>query len=373
MRISKSIVFTAASFGMVIPHMGYAESSRHIGFAGSPFELYGQLNFGVFDFDDGTDRKTKFLDNDNSNSRVGLWYRNSLSNGSTLKFNLETALGFEESDGVDINDDDFDWDLKRTNVRHVEGIFETPTYGTFYLGQGSMSADGITEADFSGTGLIAYVSISDSAGGIQFREKNEDTFGPTVGSGFSPLDGARRLRFRYDTPAFYGITFSASYGEEWLDQSNENDYTDIAARYSGNYGDLKVDARLGYQWIDVDDGKDEEIVAGSVAVMHTPTGLSGALAGGSADENDRDYWYAKLGYQRDWFSIGTTHLSVDYYDGDDFSAKGSDSKSWAIAVVQNIDRFNVEVYAAYRNYDFDLDDNDFEDVDMIAIGARWKF
>ena len=364
MRIANTAVLTAASFSFAIPHISYA---------GSAFEFYGQLNFGVFDFDDGTDRKTKFVDNDNSNSRVGLWYRNSLSNGSTLKFNLETALGFEESDGIDINDDSFDWDLKRTSVRHVEGIFETPTYGTFYLGQGSMSADGITEADYSGTGVISYVSVGDSASGIQFREKNQDPSSTTVGSGFSPLDGARRLRVRYDTPAFYGITFSASYGEEWLDQSNDNDYTDIAARYSGDYGDFKVDGRLSYQWIDVDDGKNEEIVAGSAAILHMPTGLSGAIAGGSADESDKDYLWGKLGYQQDWFSFGTTHLSVDYYNGDDFSTKGSDSDSWAVAVVQKIDRLNIEVYAMYRNYDFDSSDANFEDVEVYAVGARWKF
>ena len=375
MRLTHSLcsmvaIATTCSFA---PYIGYAEPNRHIGFGGTPFEFYGQVNLGFFRYDDGTDKETAFLDNDNSNTRLGLWFRNPFADGSTLKFNLEANLGLEKTDEVTIDDNNFDLDFERTDWRHIEAIYESANYGTFYLGQGSMSADTITEADFSGTDVITYVSIPDLAGAMQFREKDEDPSLTTVGSGFSPLDGSRRLRARYDTPSFNGFVFSASYGQEWLDRDNDNNYTDVGVRYKGDYGDFKLDGRLAYQWIDNKDTPNEQIIAGSAALLHTPTGISGLLAGGSADESDSNYFFTKLGYQQDRFTIGTTHFSVDYYNGDDFSSKGSDSKSWAVAAVQQIERYNLEIYAAYRNYDFDSSGTNFEDVKVYALGARWKF
>jgi hypothetical protein len=360
----RPVASTAVALFLALPQVGHAES---------PFEFYGQLNFGLFDFDDGTDRSTKFLNNDNSNTRIGIWYRHQFANGTTLKFNLETALGFEESDEVTIDDNKFDFDQDRTDWRHIELIYDTARYGVFYLGQGSMSADGVTEFDLSGTDVITYASVSDLAGAIQFREKGLAPSSVEVENAFSDLDGSRRLRARYDTPSFNGFTFSASYGDEWLDQSNKNDYTDIAVRYSNDFQDLQVRGGIAYQWIDNKRSPNEQRVNGSVAVLHTPTGISGLIAGASEDKSDKDFLYGKLGYQQDWFSFGTTHLSVDYYDGDDFSTKGSDSKSWSLAAVQKIDQFNLEVYAAYRNYDFDSSGTNFEDIKVYSIGARWKF
>jgi predicted porin len=362
--VVKSVSLSAAALLLVMPQFVKAES---------PVELYGQLNFGIFDIDDGTERSTKVRDNGNSNSRVGLWYRHSLSNGSTLKFNFETALGIEQSDQVTIDEDDIDWDLKRTSLRKFELIFDTPNYGVFYAGQGSMSADGVSEFDLSGTDVISYASVSDLAGSIQFREKNAAPSRISVGNAFSDLDSARRLRARYDTPAFNGFTLSASYGEEWLDQSNDNEYTDIAVRYARDYGDFEVKGGIGYQWIDVDNGTDEERLNASVAFLHSPTGFSALLSAGNEDESDADFVYGKLGYQQNWFPIGKTHLSVDYFDGNDFSTKGSDSTSWSLAAVQKIESLNMEVYAAYRSYEFDTSGTTYEDVDVFAIGARWKF
>jgi len=360
----RPVTCTVFAFCLALPQVGHAES---------PFQFYGQVNFGVFNFDDGTQSKTQFLDNDNSDTRIGFWVRHEFDNGTMLKFNFETATGFTKTDEVTIDDNTFDFDQDRTDIRKIEFIYDTARYGVFYLGQGSMSADGVSEFDLSGTDLITYASIPDLAGSIQFRERRMDPSSVDVGAAFSDLDGARRARVRYDTPAFNGFTFSASYGQEWLDRDNDNNFTDISLKYSNDFQDLKVTGGIAYQWIDNKSAPNEQRVNGSVAVLHTPTGINGLIAGGSEDESNADFIYGKLGYQRDWFSFGTTHLSVDYYDGNDFNTRGSDSKSWALAAVQKIDRFNLEIYAAYRNHDFDSSDTDFEDIEVYAIGARWKF
>ena len=337
------------------------------------FEFYGQLNFGLFNVDDGTESETFITDNDNSNTRIGLRYSNDLAGGGTVKFNFETALGIQGSSSVTMADNDPDIDLKRTDLRKLEIAYETPGIGTFYAGQGSMSADGVTEADFSGTTVVSYVGVTDLAGSFQFRPDGGALSGTSIGSTFGSFDGARRLRLRYDTPEVAGFVGSISYGEEELNQDDDREFTDIALKYAQDYGDLKVDGRIGYQWIDDDDGTDEEILAGSLAVLHKPSGVSFALAAGDPDESDASYWYAKLGYQQQWFSTGTTALSLDYYDGSDFGSDGADSQAWAISAVQRVDAYNLELYASYRVYDYDVSGSDFEDIDLVVIGARWKF
>ena len=165
---------------------------------------------------------------------------NTLASGGTIRLKLETALGFSGSSSVTIDDNDFDIDLKRSDIRHIDLIYDTAGYWIVYLGQGSMASDGVSEFDLSGTGVITYASVSDLAGSIGFREKGAAPSATDVGAVFSDLDGARRLRARYDTPSVNGFTFSASYGEEWLDRSNDNDYADVAVRYSTDFQDLQV-------------------------------------------------------------------------------------------------------------------------------------
>ncbi len=338
------------------------------------FEFYGQLNFGLFHTDDGTESETYFTDNDNSNTRVGFRYSNSLAAGGSVRFNLETALGFQGSSSVTMDDTDLDIDLKRTDLRKLEVSYVTPSWGTFWLGQGSMSADGVTQADFSRTTVVSDVQVRDLARSFQFRPDGGALSGTSIGNTFNSFDGSRRLRLRYDTPEFAGgFMGSISYGEEELNRDDDREFTDIALTYKHDYGDIQADGRLGYQWIDDDEGTDEEILAGSFALLHKPSGVSFALAAGDPKENDASYWYTKLGYQQKWFSIGGTALSIDYYDGSDFRGEGADSKSWAVAAVQRVDDYNLELFAAYRVYDYDASGTDFEDIDVLTIGARWRF
>ncbi|QJF52571.1 porin [Roseobacter ponti] len=337
--------------------------------AQSTFEVYGQLNFGVFSTDDGFDSETYFTDNDNSNSRVGFNWMNSFGDGRSLRFNFETGLGLNGSSAVTIDDTDLDFDFSRRELRKFEFIYRTPDTGTISLGQGGTASDGVAEADFSGTSVIAYSGISDLAGSIEYRGAGGAGTGIAIGDTFKSFDGARRFRLRYDTPSWNGLVFSASGGEEVLAEGNDNEYYDIGARYTGDYGDLRADARLGYAWV----SGGEELMVGSVASLHVPTGLSIAVSAGAQQEGNDDYVYAKLGWQQDWFSIGTTALSVDLYEGNDYAIDGSDSASVGLAVVQQVDDYDLEIYAAWRRHEFDAPGTTVADIDVFAIGARWKF
>ena len=166
---------------------------------GATFTPYGHLNFAYMSFDDGQVDTGQLAENESSSSRLG--FRLSRAFGDNeLTFRFETSIGFAPSDEFSQTSepDDFDWD--RENLRHVDLIYRTGSYGAFYLGQGSMASDGIGQFDMSGTGLAAAVSVSDVAGGFELRETTGALSGIEIGDAFSSFDGTRAGRIRYDTP-----------------------------------------------------------------------------------------------------------------------------------------------------------------------------
>ncbi|MFD2740448.1 porin [Sulfitobacter aestuarii] len=333
------------------------------------FEFYGQLNFGIFHTDDGVENDTYLGDNDNSNSRIGLIWETDLANGAGLKFHFESALGFTGSSAMSPSDNDLDLDWRRTDLRKFEVVYTTPSIGAISFGQGSTATDGITEQDFSGTDVIAYSGLSDLAESVAFNTEAGSATGVTVGSAFSNLDGARRFRLRYDSPDFNGFGFSVSGGEEVLRRGDDREFYDLGLRYGNDYGVNKVAAGLGYSWV----SGGGEVLSGSLAMLHEPSGINAAFAVGEQQDGDAAYAYVKLGLIRSFNSLGSTAFSVDYYEGDDFALAGSDSSSVGLAVVQRIDRYNTEIYAAYRRYSYDAPALDTQDIDVAVLGARWKF
>jgi len=259
--IHKLQITTATVLVLSVPTFSLADPT---------FDIYGQLNFGLFSVDDGTESETFVTDNDNSNTRVGATYSNDLTNGGTIKGHFETALGIDGSADATMDNNDSDIDLNRTELRKLELIYETPGFGTFYGGQGSMSADGVAEADLSGTTVAAYSSVSDLAGSFEFRPEDGPLSGTSVSDAFKSYDGARRARLRYDTPSYNGFTGSISWGKELLVVPDKREFTDLAVKYASDYGAYKVDGRLGYQWIKgTEDGEtDEEVASGSIAVRY---------------------------------------------------------------------------------------------------------
>lgn len=337
--------------------------------AGPEWDFYGHLNLGVISVDDGFDRESSLTDNDNSNSRVGIIFKQGLQNGGEFRFHFETAIGLTGSSAISRTDKSFDAEYRRTELRKFEIIYETASIGTFSFGQGSIATDSVAEADFSGTSVIAYSSLQDQAGSQEFRLASGAGSGVTIGNAFSAFDGGRRFRVRYDTPTYKGFGFAVSGGKEVLASGNDDEFYDFGLTYNRDYGAYKVAGRLGYSIRD----SAEELILGSAAVLHEPTGLSLAIAGGRQQQGDDSYVYVKAGLQRDWFSFGRTHLSLDFYEGDDFQTVGSSSSSIGLAAVQKVDRYNLELFASYRTFEFDAGASQFEDLDVTFVGARWKF
>lgn len=334
--------------------------------------IYGQLNLTYQGVDDSVDTYNNFVNNANSTSRIGFWVEQPTGEGTRLRFNFESALGIQGTAVTNqvTNPPWLDW--QRTDIRKFE-IAYSGDFGTIWAGQGSMAADGIAEYDASGTNVAGYSALADTAGAYLFRTATGVLTPVAIGEVFRNFDAGRRMRIRYDTPSFAGFTFSVAYGQSVLASADNADYYDAALRYSLENDDFEFGAGIGYTWRKPEVGPDEQHLIGSGTVLHKPTGLNFTLAVGQNQKTDAKYYYSKLGWLGRPFAIGPTAVSLDYYDGSDFLFSQNSSQSWGIEAVQHIEKWHLDTYASYRVYSLTGVLANYQDIDVVLIGARWKF
>lgn len=360
-----------------------ADKGRFVLSAGKGIELKftGQVNRGVLFTDDGENNDVFFVDNDNSSTRLNFSGKGQITEDVSAGAVFEVE--FESNSTADINQN------KSTNSavlkeRKLEFYLESKTLGKLTVGQGDMASNGSSEMDLSGTTVVAYSGITDPAGGILFYDKDAAALSTTkIGNAFSNFDGlSRQDRIRYDTPNFNGITLSASVGDGDISfgsdkADGDSEIWDVAARYAGQFGDVKVSAAAAYATSD----EKEHQFSSSASFLHTTSGVSltGAYAQrdiDSTDGRDPEFYYVKLGWQTENLSSwGKTAFAIDYSQNDDIVNLGDDATSYGLFVVQNINAINSELYAGVRNYDYSskVGTQDLDDVTAILVGGRLKF
>jgi hypothetical protein len=210
--------------------------------------------------------------------------------------------------------------------------------------------------------------------------------------------GAPRDSIRYDSPTFGGFSVSASWGED--------DFWDVAARYSGEYNGFKLAAAAAYsQWsqdffdgqgavlagpgfVEVGDDRWIDYFQIGAYIEHVPTGLWLYGAYGHVDPNgvtfasvditstvlvpdttaggfDRatgDTYYIKGGLRERWTPLGHTVLYGEY---EKFSNANPDalvnngisasSHLWGLGVVQEIDAAAMSLWLSYRHIEADIE------------------
>ena len=337
---------------------------------GGSFQFYGQFDPAYLSFDDGVSTKDGIVDNTNSNSRVGIWFRQPTDNGE-FAINLESSFGLRPSAGLTqgFTPEAADW--RRRNIRKVEAIWKSDRYGTFFLGQGSMSSDSAANKDLSGTTLVLYNSIPDTAGAFRFRTSAGALTLKTIAQGFGSFDGGRKGRIRYDTPAYKGFKLSVSYGEEVLVKNVDEEVAAVGIHYAGQVGAYKLAGGLAYNHAEFASGLKRRDTVGSFSALHD-SGWNVTVAAGDRRETGH-YVYGKIGYQADWLAAGKTALAIDYYSGQDKTSAGSESDSVGIGVVQNFDRARVQAYLGYRQYSLNETGVTYRDASSVMFGARWQF
>lgn len=353
----------------------HAEDPKPIEYSfpdGTVVRLSGQVNMGYLGYDDGQQSYGNFVDNDNSSTRA----RIQLFSSPNFDWRFEAIFEVEyqplASNVVSQLDDRPEWSFDQGDIRKAEAAISNKSYGKLWLGQGSMASDGTAEVDKSGTTVIAYASVSDTAGGYFFRAPGGALSDVTVGDAFNDYDGlSRKFRIRYDTPTFGGFGVQVSYGYDWL-VSDPKPMYDVAATYAGTFGDVEVASAVG---LSRNDQNESTRFDGSFSALHKPSGISVTVAAGEQDAAGPTgyYGYAKLGYEHAFFDAGSTAFSIDYYLGSDIANASSDSSSIGIAAVQNVDAANLKLWLLWRTYSYDEASLSFDRGQAIFGGALVKF
>jgi hypothetical protein len=237
-----------------------------------------------------------------------------------------------------------------------------------------MASDGTAEIDLSGTHVIGYSKVQDTAGGQIFAVSNTPGFSSvTVNDAFDNLDGLSRLmRLRYDSPDFAGFTFGTSVGRLVVGGDWSGMQWDVAANYADTIGDFQIKGAAAYSR----PSSDEYRLNGSLSVLHQQSGINATIAGGHASDpgsSDPEFVYAKLGYKTHFFDFGVTAFSADIYAGNDFVTAGSDSVSYGFQAVQNLDYYRTELYLGVRLYEYDDTAASYKPGLAVLTGARIKF
>lgn len=339
--------------------------------SGAVTNIYGQVNLTYQSFADGDETTANIVDNGNWNSRLGFTYTQPLGE-NTLRYRFETGLTMRNS-GLVSQTNTPDWtDWEKTLLRWFEVAMDSD-YGTVSLGQGASASDGTAGLDDSFTFHAGAANSTDGFGSFRFRDENGDLTSVSIAQVNNAFNGARRFRVRYDTPTVEGVMLSASYGENVLTEADENTYYDVALRWTGEIGDVAIRSAAGYQWIDTPGGDTTQRVAATATLVHAPTGLNLAVSTGRQIDG-ASYVWTRAGWQTDYFAAGTTSLSVDYYNGNDFLTDGAKTENYGIYAVQSIDSLSLDLYAGWRRFTYsDLSGNSYQDADGILVGARLFF
>lgn len=332
--------------------------------------LYGHINRGVLWADNGDASKTYFVDNSNSQSRLGV--NASVAPSDDFKVGGKIEYGIKSNASADVSQLDTNGATSDNwNLRHADIFFASKTYGKVSLGHGSAASDGTAEVDLSGTSVVAYSSVGDFSGGQYFYNSGLDTLSEfRVKNVYSNMDGlGRDDRLRYDSPSFAGLTLSGS--------AVSGDAYDTALKYSRSYGDTKVAAAIAWATpADTNPAVDNQY-SGSMSIL-LPGGFNATIAAGLREmgeegRDDASTWYGKLGYRMNICSLGTTSVAVDYGENEDIRSNGETGSTWAISAVQDIPSWGTEFFLAFRNYSLDSDTESFDDVNAVMGGARVKF
>ena len=333
-------------------------------------QIYGQVNRAALYANDGEEDNWFFVDNDNSSTRIGLLGSTNAIDGFSIGTRFEVEFQSNPSNEVSQEDKNGvgDNNFKR---RHFDIFLKSERFGKLSLGRGDTASNNTAEVDLSGTDVVGYSSIADMAGGQLFFDNDTDTLSnTTIGDVFNNFDGlSRDDRLRYDTPNFYGFFASGSVVS--------GDAADVALFYSAKLGDFKLAAAAAYSDPAGTSNSVDDSIDGSISVLHS-SGFNLTFAGGTRDYKDsgRDdgtFYYGKLGYQRKFFSIGTTAMSVDYGRNDDVEQDGDEANTVGFQFVQNIDQWATEYFLGYRYHNLDRDNTDFKDINALMTGLRVKF
>lgn len=337
------------------------------------------VNRAVVFTDDGNNTYVKNVVNNTKGDRfrlVGAAKSKNLTIGAKLEFGVYNT---NNSNAVDQQDNA---SIGATTVDHRNAFiyFSSKKYGKLSIGKQSAASDGSAEVDLSGT-KSAYYNGNTPNSGMYFIKANEksgqassttasNTNNPAIKTVMNSFDGLSRADgVRYDSPKFQGFQVSGG--------AYEGGNADVALRYSGKVAGTKVAAAAAYWSKESTATSDDSGYTLSVSALHS-SGLNATVSYAKANSDvstrsDPDNLFVRLGYQLKVFGVGKTSMSISYQETNDKKTDKNQFTMYGVAVVQKLDAYGTELYAALTNSDLERGTTNWDDITSGTVGAKVEF
>ncbi len=259
------------------------------------------------------------------------------------------------------------------STRFAEVFITSKSLGSIYMGHTSMATDNIVKIDLGETGV--------ASAGLSLAPVDSALIGVSI----LPFDGGRANAIRYVSPTLGGFVLSAAWsgdnGRTFDDLASEGDSWDVALRYAGEFGQIRVAAGIGYREDNgllgplVGAGVDTKSYLASASVMHTTSGLFVSGSYGRQEmtgvDGDLEGYSVRGGISKKMTAHGLTKIFVEY--GELNKVLGTDirPKLYGAGIIQEIDAAAMDLYFSWRQIDTDIEGID--KADTFLVGARIKF
>lgn len=384
----------------------------------------GWVSSQLYYFDDGVSSNTYVVDNANDlSSNVKFTGTAQISPGWKAGYSL--LINTDGPSSLTANDQGSGKSIS-LSVENSYWFIQSDTLGKLSVGKQSLAADNAAlGTDFSGTLFPANGVTFDGAGlrmavGGSYTALNwgQAAFFCEMAAGGIGNDcaGGRANGVRYDTPTFYGFTIGASWGED--------DYWDVALRYSGEFSGFKMAFATAYSestdpaLYGSGNSNDNQYWQVGGMIKHMPSGLwihgtygktkidagnsyslDKACGGDTACPDTADGWYVKGGWTTKFNTLGNTHFYGEYGKNNDAFERGTglstggwgpwthyhdllvstDATRYGVGVVQEIDAASMSLWVKWRHHELDGVSYDYhndtydkfsaDSVDMFLAGA----
>jgi predicted porin len=370
-------------------------------------EVSGYLNNGIMYWDDGFSDNVNFVTNETERSRLAFTAKAKIAPKLSAGGLLEIGVHGNRENQFDQDDPLSPGKSRLPDVRYSYWWLEQEDLGKLTVGRLRMATYHIVDMMLTETWYFARYGIGTWIGseGTGFFLRLTDG---TLTDGTNPLrwgdidahapaatpgEGLRTEGVKYETPEIAGFTGSMGY--------TGLGGADVALRYTGDIGDMKLTAGIGYgEYWNHDARRCAVVVPGDVdcrtlglsgTLMHVPTGFYfygaygvqqdldvRALFQAPVDNIDQSY-YVQAGVERKFVAAGKTTIFAEF-EHDDIGAgvkpstggilnttalgppgdpsynrmAGSEIDTWGLGIAQGIDAAAMELYVSGRLFDADV-------------------
>ena len=335
------------------------------------FKLYGALNQAMLYADDGYSSNLFAVTNEIYNSRVGILGSFTADNDPKIGGNIEFGLKINPSYLVSQNTSTVNDPI---DVRNAEVFITSEKYGSVYLGRGATSSFNSARVELANPTNILDSGVNFIGGGLYFRSTGTSadyTSDNQINSIFNLINGYGRVnRFLYNTPKFYGFSLSGSV----VDAKSR----DAGLWYNQNFKYLNAAGAIGITTPKTQNDVTGKFLDGSLSLLFNSGIFTTFSAGEIFVKNNPArqtpyYGYVKTGYQTKIFSPGLTIFGVDCSQNNNYVMNDDKGRSYAFAVAQNFDKFDLSIYAGDRVYTLKRIGATFSNINAITTGAFFKF